>query len=373
MRDEEHHVQDALELYAVAKLQRLAQEQGISISADARTKLRAFAAYAERRGYRPADFQTGRWSAYKKAYDKHLPVFFGRLVRTLPGQRFDFVNVEVENRNAQLKGDFLIVTSRGTRISVSLKNYRGGALRPQLQSGTYNSFILGFLFESASVGTFADPTTGGTFRSSAVKERDRALTANGYAAIVPFMARMDALNAQIRSRFIDTPEFEFLDEDVFDRARKECGEAGVAIALQILTHINADRLKARGLKMIGMDGTEELLLMDPERFADTITNAAFSELRTALRDPTTTLRVGKRGQGIGFDFVKGERVLLQVDVPFTINKNGAWISGDHYEGTKWHVKESRPLAYGQRRPRKSRELATSINTYVNFGATGIFG
>jgi hypothetical protein len=372
MRDEEHHVQDALELYAVARLQRLAQDRNLAITADADMKLLAFVGYAKRRGYSLADFETGRWSAYKRAYDKHLPVFFDRLTRTMPKQRFDFINVEVENRNTQLKGDFLIVTSQGNRISVSLKNYRGGALRPQLQSGTYNSFILNFLFGSSSVGAFDDLAAGGQFRSSGVG-RDLALVANGYAAIVPFMAQMDALNAQIRSRFIDTPEFEFLDEAVFDRARKDCGEAGVAVALQILTHIDAARLKARGLKMIGMDGAEELLLMDPDRFTDTITNETFCELRTSLQDPATTLRIGKRGQGIGFDFVNGERVLLRVDVPFTINKNGAWISGDYYTGMRWHAKEGKSLAYGQRRPKKSRELATSINTYANFSATGIFG
>jgi hypothetical protein len=85
------------------------------------------------------------------------------------------------------------------------------------------------------------------------------------------------------------------------------------------------------------------------------------------------VRIGIRGQGIGFDLINEDRVLLQVDVPFTINKNGAWISGDPYVGARWHEKEQASLAYGQRRPRKSRELATSINTYVNFGATGIFG
>ncbi len=373
MRDEEHHAQDALELYAVALLQRLAQYRGMAITENADQKIRDFEVYATTRGYTFSDFETGRWSAYKAAYDLHLPVFFDRLVQTLPGQRLDFINVEVQNRNSQLKGDFLIVTSDGRRISVSLKNYRGGALRPQLQSGTYNSFILNFLFESPSVGTFDDPATGRTFRSSVVEERDRALAASGYAAVVPFMAQMDALNVAIRSRFVDTPEFEFLDEEVFDRARKECGEAGVAIALQILTHIAVDRLKARGLKMIGMDGAEELLLMDPNRFTDSITNETFRALRTSLQNPATTLRFGKRGQGIGFDFVNGERVLLQVDVPFTINKNGAWISGDYYPGTRWHAKEGRLLAHGQRRPKKSRELATSINSWVNFGATGIFG
>lgn len=372
MRDEEHHVQDALEIYAVALLQRLAQERGRATTADADVKLAAFVAYAELRGYTLEDFVTGRWSAYKAAYDKHLPAFFDRLAAKFPGESFDFVNVEVENRNAQLKGDFQIVLKSGHAISVSLKNYRGGALRPQLNSGTYNSFILNFLFDSPGVGTFTDPSTGLPFRSTPAAVRDKVLEANGYGAIIPLMQKMDALNADIRARFISTPEFEFLDEAVFDRARKECGEAGATVALEILGSIDPARLKARALKMIGMDGAEEMLLMDPDRFVDSITNEAFGRLRDRLHDPATTLLIGRRGQGIGFDFVSGGEVILQVDVPFTINKNGAWISGDYYDGTRWHAKERRNLAYGQRRPKKSRELATSINTYVNFGATGIF-
>jgi hypothetical protein len=372
VRDEEHHVQDALEIYAVALLQRLAEERDIAITADADVKLAAFVTYADLRSYTMEDFETGRWSAYKAAYDKHLPVFFERLVARFPDESFDFINVEVENRNAQLKGDSQIALSSGRRISVSLKNYRNGALRPQMNSGTYNSFILNFLFDSPAVGTFTDPTSGLPFRSTPARVRDKVLEANGYGAIIPLMQKMDALNADIRARFISTPEFEYLEEAVFDRARKECGEAGASMALEILGSIDPARLKARALKMVGMDGAEEMLIMDPVQFADSITNETFSRLRDKLQDPGTTLLVGRRGQGIGFDFVSEGEVILQADVPFTINKNGAWISGDYYSGTRWHAKEGKDLAYGQRRPRKSRELATSINTYVNFGATGIF-
>lgn len=372
LRDEEHHVQDALEIYAVALLQRLAERTGLAITADADVKLAAFVAYAELRGYALEDFETGRWSAYKSAYDEHLPVFFDRLVTKFPGESLDFVNVEVENRNVQLKGDFHIVLSSGRHISVSLKNYRNGALRPQVNSGTYNSFILNFLFDSPGVGAFTDPMSGLPFRSTPAPIRDKVLEANGYAAIIPLMHKMDALNVDIRARFIATPEFEILDEAVFDRARKECGAAGAGLALEILGSIEPARLKVRALKMIGMDGAEEMLLMDPDRFTDSITNVTFGRLRDRIQDAATTLLVGRRGQGIGFDFVSDGEVILQVDVPFTINKNGAWISGDYYEGKRWHAKERKELTYGERRPKKSRELATSINTYVNFGATGIF-
>jgi hypothetical protein len=373
MRDEEHFVQDALEVYVVALLQHLGQDRGVAISADADVKMREFLAYGAQRGYTLDDFDNGRWSVYKQTYDRHIPVFFERLVRAFPGVCFDFTNTEVANRNAQLKGDFLITMSAGAPKSVSLKNYRGGALRPQLNSGTYNSFILNFLFESPSVGTFIDPFTGIRFRSTPAVVRDPALVAAGYAAMVPYLAQLDRLNADIRARFIDTPEFAFIDEAVFDRARKECGTAGAAIAAQVLTHVDSARIKARALRMVGMDGAEEMLLMDQVAFADTITNPVFRRLRETIQSLDTDLRVTPRNQAIAMDFVAGGRVALEVYVPFTINKNGAWISGDPYEGTRWHEKERANLAYGQRRPRKSRELATSINTYVNFGATGIFG
>ncbi len=373
MRDEEHYVQDTLEVYAVARLQQLAQEARLAITADANLKMQAFRNYAAGHGFTEDVFVVGRWRVYKATYDRHLPVFFSRLAEKFPGKLFDFTNTEVANRNAQLKGDFLITMSpSGTSLSVSLKNYRNGAKRPQLNSGTYNSFILNFLFESPSVGTFADPKTRGTFRSTPAAERNEALTRNGYGAIVEYMAQMDLLNKRIRARFIDTPEFEMLDEAVFDRARKQCGELGANLAATILTHIDPARLKARALKMVGMDGIEEMLIMDPDLFSDTITDPVFAALRHSLHDPDCVVVPARKGQGLAMDFVKGVRTLLEVTVPFTINKNGAWISGDSYAGTRYHEKEGVRLAYGQRRPKKSRELATSINTYVNFGATGIF-
>ncbi len=373
MRDEEHYVQDAVELYAVARLQWLAEHHNLAITRDSHTKHAAFVSYAAARGFSIVDFETGRWSIYKATCDCHLPVFFDRLIKRFPGQSMDFENVEVVNRNAQLKGDFRIAFSHCESISVSMKNYRRTALRPQLNSGTYNSFILNFLFNSPAVGTFIDPTTEIPFRSTSLSDRDEAIRRNGHASLIPLVHAMDDLNVAIRSRFLDTDEFRYLDEKVFASARKQCGNEGARIGLDILQRLDLEVIRNRLLRMIGMDGSEEMLLMDPRRFADSITNERFRELRRSVQDSATTLKIGSRKQGIGFDFTRGEVMLLQIDVPFTINKNGAWISGDVYQGTRFHPKEGVCLAYGERRPKKSRELATSINTYVNFGATGIFG
>ncbi len=188
---------------------------------------------------------------------------------------------------------------------------------------------------------------------------------------MPLMVKLDELNAAIKDRFVYDPDFEFLDEDEFDKARKEVGASGQAIILEILHRLDPATVKDRLLEMTGLDGREEVLLLDPYRRSDTITNEGFCQLRFGVSDPASTVEFGAHGQSIRFEFILGSRSLLTVDVPFTINKNGAWIS-DEYEGTRFHEKEGLELATGQRRPMKSKQLATSTNTYVDFDAAGIF-
>lgn len=373
MQQKQHHIQDALELYAVALLQRLAQERGVALSRDAAGKLRAFHTYAAARGLTDSDFDSGEWAAYKATLDKFLPCFVDRLIQTLPGRRMDFIDVEAAYRDTNKKGDFVIVTDRGETISVSLKNYLGRGLRPQLSSGTYNSFVLGFLFEADGVGCYKDPQTGTRFKGSTVARRDSVLDANGYGKIKAVMQRMDELNRQIKQRFVYSPEFKYLDEGLFKEARQECGDAGATLALQALAPLDNDRIKARLLKMTGFDGKEEILLLYQDRFTDSITVPGFGKLRAAVQAPDTKVTFAKRGQSIRFDFVAGGEVILSVDVPFTINKNGAWISSPPFKGLQYHDGEKMNLAWGQRRPKKSKELATSTNTYVDFSKKpGIF-
>lgn len=363
MKQKQHHIQDALEHYAVAFIQERAEERGVAITQDSEQKYQTFQDYADVRGLTSSDFEGGEWPQYKASIVKFMPCYLERLIETMPGTRLDFVNVEADYRNANRKGDFLIISDQGGSLSVSLKNYLGG-LRPQLSSGTFNSFILGFLFEPDGVGCYKDPATNVRFRGSS-KRRNEILEANGYGHIVPVLERLDALNQGIKARFVYSDEFEFLDEARFQEARRECGEAGATHALEALGLIARDRVKARLLKMTGLDGAEELLLLYRDRFADTITVPAFRELRTRVQADETTLTFRKHGQAVRFDFVASGVPILTVDVPFTINKNGAWISGAPYEGKRSYRGEAEPLSYRQRRPRKSKELATSINTYLD--------
>lgn len=376
MRREEHHIQDACELYAVARLQEMAEDADRAIEEASDARWKEFRDYIEARDITFEEFRFGDWSVYYENAEKHLPTFFKRLADKYPEDDFLFESVEVDYRNENKKGDFVIHFSSGEEVSVSLKNYRKDAGRPQLHSGTFNSFILRFLFEADGVGMSLHPDTGERFKGSIVDTRDEVLRDIGYDDIIPLMHELDEMSEEITEQFAYGEEFEFLTEEnepLYNDAAAKVGHDGAEICVEILDHFDDDVIRGRILDAIGLDGAEEALFFDSERYTDSITVDEYHELREAVNDPDTRVIHEKRGQGIAFEFVtENDDVVLSIFIPFTINKNGAWISGDPYEGTRYHKKEDMELAYGQRRPKKSKQIATSINTWVNLKDAGIF-
>jgi succinate dehydrogenase flavin-adding protein (antitoxin of CptAB toxin-antitoxin module) len=374
MREKEHHIQDALELLAVARLQQMAEAAGVAITQSSRAKFKDFQDYATERGITEKDLSTGPYSAYRQSLDTHLPTFFERLVEHYDGERFDVVNVEVEHRNAGKKGDFEIRPEKSPPVSVSLKNYRGSAERPQFNAQTFNSFALSFLFPKAgSVGMFIDTSTGKVFAGRNRTERDAALRKNGYGHLVEIFHELDAYQDEIRETFVDSPEWEFLDEKKFDPIRKRIGTEGAKTMERFLTELPDEVIKARLLAMAGLDGSEAVLLMDPRVMAESVTEATkLRHLYTNVQADHCSVRVGRRGQSIHFELIVEGEVLVSVQVPHTINKNGAWIDDESFKGGKLHAKEGKVLKHRQRRPKKSKQISTSINTYMDLGAAGIF-
>ena len=373
MRDSEHYLQDACELYAVALLQKSAEEYQIAAHENSKIKEEAFWAYLSERSMGQADLETEPGLTYMTSLNKHLPHFVKEIAAKWPTAQLDFVDVEAEYRNLKLRGDFLIQGLPQGDVAVSLKNYRNGARRPQVCSGTFNSFILNFMFSSTAVGTFQAGKDGPPFRGSDLAARDRAVNLIGLGAVLPKLHRLDELNREIRAKFIDGPEYEFYEHNSFKKTCQEVGNEGAQIASEILNSVEPGAIKARLLTMTGLDGEDEILLIEPATYIDTITNKKFRGLRSLLNGANTNTQIVKRGQGLGIEFVHENVVVLKAQVPFTINKNGAWISGTPYAGVRLHHKEGVELAFGQRRPKKSRELATSVNTYLDLQPTGIFG
>lgn len=374
VRRVEHHIQDACEIFAVAELQRLAWEDGRGPEASYRETLVEFHEYLGNRGMTNKEVRLGPYSAYMTNVELHVPTFYKRLARLHPAGRLEFEVIEVQARNVKKKADFAIRASADRAVyEVSLKNYRESALRPQLCSGTYNSFLLNMLFHSPGVGTFQD-IDGNVFRSSDKTKRDGAVRRVAGEDTVDALHELDDLNSSMRELFLG-PEFEFLDQDRFRAVAREVGRRGRDICLRQLRSFPPQRVRERVLAMAGLDGAEEALFFDPNVSTDSITNEKFHHLLETVQNPDTALIFETEGvQSIRFSFRDEVGVeVLPVSVPFTVNKNGAWISDKSFlDGPQYHKKEGAMLEYGQRRPRKSREIATSVNTYVEFGKAGIF-
>lgn len=374
MRAVEHHIQDSCEIYAVAALQQLAWEDGRGSRGAYEVTFDEFHDYLSERHLSETELREGAYSEYMSSVERHIPAFYDRFTRLHPSGDLEFDVIEVEARNTKRKADFaIVVAEERATYEVSLKNYRNSALRPQVCSGTFNSFILNMLFASPGVGTFTD-ANGETFRGSNTAMRDQAVDDVAGADTVSQLRALDELNASMRELFLG-PQFEFLDPERFQTVARDVGRRGRDICLDLLWSFPSERVRQRVLTMAGLDGAEEALFFDPDLSTDSITNERFHHLLETVQDPSTTLAFEEEGsQSIRFAFRDHQGMeVLTVSVPFTINKNGAWISDTKYKsGPRYHAKEGLELAYGQRRPRKSREIATSVNTYVEFGRAGIF-
>lgn len=371
MEAQQHYIQDAAEAYAVSVMQRTAEDNGLAQSETASVLEQAYRDYLLQRDLSEENVRAGKYGGYFRAVDFQVPKFVLRLADKYPNSTLDFVDVERESRNKNLKSDFHVFGPRPTPIPVSLKNYLKGVGRPQVCSGTFLSFVVNMLFpEADGVGQWISPATGERFsnRMSHIGRRDRALVDNGWGKLLSSFHELDELTSSMREQFL-ADEFEFLDEEVFDAARKRVGNEGIRIVRDILEHAPNSVVRTRVLKMAGLDGLEEHLLFDSSLSTDSITSKKFDSLLSDVQN--ADLSFAQVGQQLKFDFCANGESVLSVDVPFTINKNGAWISGD-YQGARWHAKEKCYLAVGQRRPKKSREIATSINTYVNLEKSGIF-
>ena len=369
MEQKEHLIQDACEIYAVAMMQERAEQLGVSQSKLSPELHRTFLEHISEKGISDADFR--RFPQYKSNVEEHATFFVERLTDYKKPRDLKFVCTEKEARNNSLKGDFTVTIDDRETISISLKNYRNSIARPQVSAGTFNSFALSFLLPAdPGVGMVRDPRTDTAFKGSNKAKRDEVLSAIGRAHAVPMLRKLDDLNNEIKERFVNSEEFRFLDEDKFDVERKRVGNEGAVIIHGLLSSIPIDQIRKQIVDRIGFAGNEEQLMFDPKRYSDSLTVPKFHDLIHNVRhDADFSFSI--KGQGIAFEFSSHSEEVLSIHVPFTINKNGAWIS-ETYAGRRLHPKEGVHLATGERRPKKSRELATSVNTYLDLQSTGIF-
>jgi len=368
MRQVEHNIQDAFEPYVVGVMQATAEQLRLAPEGSSSIHFATHEEHLRSRRVTRDDLET--YPEYKRNADRHSKSFVLRLNHDRRPRTLQFDFVEKNARNEGRKEDFIVIIDDKESVPFSLKNYRKSIARAQVSAGTFNSLACSFLFDAGGgVGIYIDPTSGRRFKGSNRAQRDLILAANGRQTAIESLNLLDDLNDEIKRLFVYSPEFEFLDEDTFDSHRKRVGARGAEILHDLISALPEDHVRTVMLARIGFDGNCEQLLFDPDSYSDSLTVPEFKYLIQKVRDDAD-LNFGIIGQSVRFTFSDSTKDLLVIDIPFTINKNGAWIS-EEYSGKRFHKKEGVALATGQRRPKKSKELATSVNTYVNFEAAGI--
>jgi hypothetical protein len=260
-------------------------------------------------------------------------------------------------------------------LSISVKNYKNGYKRIQLCSGTWNSFLNNFLFEPDGVGMFIDPKNGERFNGSNRQRRDSLIRHLGLEPLIDVYRFIDETNDSIRAFYADNPKARMF-QDVADLWKTDCEIHGTHAAKQLenaLSKVNPIKVKHRLLVMTGLNFEEELLLMGKGKYLCSLVNIPYRELLSAVNHQSTRVDHRATGQSLKFSIQSNNgKELLEIEVPFTLQKNGAWyLPKEPYFGKKFHAKEGISLEYGERRPKKSRELATSTNTYLDLARLGL--
>jgi hypothetical protein len=380
--DDQHSIQDSCEAYAAFMMQRSAEELGVAKRRHSEELWDAFESYLAQCGLDLEKFEQSEFGKYKRNADLQIPLFVDRLARHFAGATLEFLLDEATMRVAGLKGDVWIeVSTLDAPISLSLKNYIGGGgiTRPQVSSGTYLSFACGFVFNRVGVGKYDDPRPDApapAFQGSNAATRNAVLEYEGRSELKRPLEQLEELNAEMREELL-SPECEMYDRARVRSVVERIAQPGIETVLGIFDLLGVDRVRDKFLARIGMDGKEEALFLDADRYVDSITNSRYHDLRQSLNAETTTFTAAQHRQGIRFEFSDERgKDLLRTDVPFTVNTNGAWYRPRaRFQGLREYDDKGHlvMLKWGQRRPYKSREIATSTNTYLNLARTGIFG
>jgi len=366
----DHFIQDATEAYIVYLLQAHAVENKVAITDDVAEKHNTFIQYCEDRDI----LDEFNKSIYKENIDVVIDKFILDLLAKYPNRKFDFVDVEREFRDKKLKGDFIIQFEDGSLISFSLKNYKKGFDRIQLCSGTWHSFLNNFLFESAGVGTFFNPFTQEVFQGCNREYRDSLIEKLGYDALKEVYTFFDSINDTIK-KFYTYGEQARYWKNVSAQWKGDCAAYGLKAAEKIISALDSipkDMIKNRIIKMAGLNYDEEILLVGNGKYLCSLFNQKYAQILKRVNSAESVVEYTTNGKGLLFTLCDSVGVIVNIEVPFTLQKNGAWhLPKTKYVGTQYHNKEGVALIHGERRPKKSKEISTSINTFLNLKKSGV--
>jgi len=381
-RDHQH--QDAGEKYIVYKLQKLAVSNGTAVTDSYEKEKLDFENYCD--DYRITE--SFKKSMYCTNVDKWVESVYNDYVSLYPNEKFDFVNVEKEYRDQGKKGDFILKFVDKKIVSQGLKNQKDHT-KAQMCSGTWNSLLNHFNFERApGSGMLYDPgNKQKKWKGSTIKKRDKFVKELGSEKLLPIYHRMDAINAKVKKFYVysDEARFYYNIEEQLDKDRKQYGKEISLLMVKALNIIGKDKVTERVKKMTGLDAAEELLILSPDGYLLSLNNRKYMDMLKRVSSDESKLTYKVNGQSIQFAFSDSDGEIISWSIPFTFNINGCWWgnqkSVEPWEGQKPYFspkgkgkkgKDAGTLLYYQeRRPKKSKEFATSINTFIDFKKAGV--
>ena len=365
---EDHYIQDAAECYWVYLCQKYlaSLDPPLNISSVEERKTE-FTEYCSTRDI----VECFDKSDYKKNMDLCVVKWVQKLIEKYPGKKMDITNVEAEYRNESKKADFIIIFEDKQIIPVSLKNYRCGYDSIQLKSGTWHSFINGFALNVApGPGMYIDYRTGKKFKaqSKSLKRRNENYEILGFSEIVSDLEQLDIIMKEVKDKYVYNDEYKYFTGDIPVKWVNDCrdyGHRGIEIIMNALDKLPKEKIKEKLLKDTDLCHNEELLLIGKNgTMMCSLFNENYKKLLCRVNSPDCKLSYHKHSKNLRMILVDHIGEILHIDIPFTLQKNGAWhLPSNKYEGELYHSKEKKYLKFGERRPKKSKEISTSTNMW----------
>ena len=363
----DHYYQDLSESYFCYKYQTVLESLGYSLTSDrSRILHEEFMKYSELR-----DIDLGNYnkSVYKTNIDSSIEQIVLQNLQHYSGEAHDIYDVEKESRNQGNKADFVLQFKEFSE-KYSLKNYKKlGNI--QVCSGTHVSLLDYFVLnKTGGPGNFI--TTDGRVFSNRNKElvfKEYCKHENGLKLYL-LREELLELNLLLKNKYVYGEFASFFTEEVeneFEKDKLMIANEAMKIIITGLNLLETDSVKYKILSRTGLcndNSDTKLLCVFPGVFYNSTVNKRFQDLIRSLSLSTVGYTIHK--QSLKFALVVGEKVILDINIPFTINKNGAWFNDKNYTTEPFYYKsENMNLYHNQRRPKKSAELAPSTNMYIS--------
>ena len=363
----DHYYQDLSESYFCYKYQTVLESLNRSLTLDRSRILHdEFIKYATLR-----DINLGNYnkSAYKTNIDSSIKQIVLQNLQYYLNESHDIYDIEKESRNQGNKADF-VLQFKNFSEKYSLKNYKKlGNI--QVCSGTHVSLLDYFVLnKSGAPGNFI--TSDGIVFSNRNKEllfKEYSKQTNGLKLYL-LREELLELNLLLKNKYVHGEFAAFFTKEVeneFEKDKLIIANEAMKIIISGLKLLDNELVKYKILSRTGLCNDNintKLLCVFPGVFYSSSTNKRFQNLLSSLSASTVSYNIHK--QSLKFALNVSEKVILDINIPFTINKNGAWFNDKNYTIEPFYYKsEKMHLYHNQRRPKKSAELAPSTNMYIS--------